>query len=522
MGLPRSSGVLLHPTSLPGPYGVGDMGRYAFEFIDFLAETGQKWWQMLPLGPTGFGNSPYQSHSSFAGNVILISPDDLVERGWLDSTDLSNAPAFPVEAADFDSVHDWKERIFRKAFEGFKERGRDDRFYAFLDMERAWLDDYVLYMALKHAHGGKPWTEWEPGLVRRDPDTMAEWRAKLAEELAYHQFLQYAFRSQWYALRDACKQRHISLIGDLPIFVAHVSADVWANPQLFYLDDSGNTTVMAGVPPDYFSQTGQLWGNPLYRWDVHRADGYAWWTSRFRGLLALVDLVRIDHFRGMAAYWEVPAGSETAANGRWVTGPGKDFFEVVGRNLGSLPLIAEDLGLITPDVDELRLSFGLPGMRVLQFGFDPSDGADRNLPHRWEQNTVAYTGTHDNDTTFGWFKPAADDTTQSLDDMRAARRYAMRYSVSDGSAIHWDLIRVLLGSVADVAVVPMQDLLGLGSWARMNFPGKPSGNWGWRYRAEQLDQTVRHRLRELTAIYARWNGRWENWRDDPRFREDNV
>jgi 4-alpha-glucanotransferase len=519
MSLPRSSGVLLHPTSLPGPHGVGDLGRHAFEFVDFLARSGQKWWQMLPLGPTGYGNSPYQSHSSFAGSAMLISPEDLVERGWLESSDLNDIPAFSADHAEFDRAHEWKEHLLGTAFLRFQSGGTDDRFETFLSTNRGWLDDYCLYMAIKYEHGGRPWTEWEPGLIRREPETMASWRDRLSTQIRYHEFVQFAFHLQWQALRAACRDRNIALIGDLPIFVAHDSADVWANPHLFTLDEHGQPTAMAGVPPDYFSQTGQLWGNPLYRWDVHRQDGYAWWTSRFRGLLALVDLVRIDHFRGLAAYWEVPAGSEPAATGRWVDGPRKEFFEVIGQNLGSLPLIAEDLGVITSDVDELRLMFDLPGMRVLQFGFDPSEGSDRHLPHRWEQNCVAYTGTHDNDTTVGWFTPLADATTQPVEEVQAARRYALRYAKSDGKEIHWDLIRIVMASVADVAVVPMQDLLGLGSSARMNFPGKPAGNWGWRYRAEMLTDDVRDRLAALTAIYVRWNGRMD-WRKNPAFRVD--
>jgi 4-alpha-glucanotransferase len=498
--------VLLHPTSLPGRHGIGDLGPEAYTFVDFLAVTGQRWWQILPLGPTGYGNSPYQSPSSFAGNLLLVSPEGLVRQGWLDAGDLEAHPLLAAGRVDFDAVSEWKGKLLGQAFRRFREQGDDPRFEEFVAVNRAWLDDYVLYEALKEAYGGRPWYEWDPELVARDPQACARWRERLADEVRFHEFVQYAFEVQWQALRAACKQNKVMLIGDVPIFVAQDSADVWAHPELYYLDDRGHPLVVAGVPPDYFSETGQLWGNPLYRWEAHAADDYAWWGGRLRFLLSRVDMVRIDHFRGFEAYWEIPAGSATAATGRWVPGPGRDFFESLWRRLGAVPLIAEDLGVITPPVEALRDAFGLPGMRVLQFGFDADPASEKHLPHRFEPHCIAYTGTHDNDTTYGWFHSAEVATTQSRDEIRAARAYALHYVNTKGDEIHWDLIRLAFSSVADTAIIPMQDILGLDSRARMNLPGRAEGNWGWRYRNDQLDRRAQERLAELTAVFSRWNG----------------
>jgi 4-alpha-glucanotransferase len=506
MRLLRASGVLLHPTSLPGPHGIGELGPEAHAFVDFLAETGQAWWQILPVGPTGYGNSPYQSHSSFAGNALLIDPRDLIKRGWLDAGTCSGTADFPVDRADFDAAARLKEQWLRQAFDRFNTIRIDREFEEFLAENRTWLEDYVLYQAIKDAHGGLPWYEWEPALVARDTAACSQWRGKLSDSVRYHEFVQFAFELQWRALRAAAREQRVRLIGDVPIFVAHDSADVWANQDLFYLDDRGQPVVVAGVPPDYFSETGQLWGNPLYRWDVHAARDYAWWLDRFRYLLGRVDVIRIDHFRGFEAYWEIPAGSKTAAPGRWVPGPGSHFFEALKRRLASLPLIAEDLGVITPPVEALRDEFGLPGMRVLQFGFGADSGSEKYLPHRYVPHCVAYTGTHDNDTTRGWFTSTEVATTQSWGEVQAERAYARRYLNSAGQEIHWDMIRLAFSSVADTAIIPLQDVLGLGTSARMNLPGSPEGNWGWRFAPGQIDRRARDRLADLTAVYSRWAG----------------
>jgi 4-alpha-glucanotransferase len=505
MRLPRASGVLLHPTSLPGRHGIGDLGPEAHAFVDFLASTGQRWWQMLPLGPTGYGNSPYQSLSSFAGNPLLIDLDGLVKKGWLDEKAFPADPGLPADSVNFDAVAALKDVALRLAFERF-QKADDPHFVEFLTANGAWLDDYVFYQALKDNHGGLPWYEWEPELVTRDPSACAHWRERLADGIRYHEFVQYIFDAQWRELRANCLEKGVMLIGDLPIFVAHDSADVWARPELFYLNKSGQPLVVAGVPPDYFSATGQLWGNPLYRWEAHAAEDYSWWVARLRELLRRVDLVRIDHFRGFEAYWEIPAGSATAETGRWVAGPGAKFFEAIRRKLGSLPMIAEDLGLITPGVEALRDEFGLPGMRVLQFAFGPDEGAEKYLPHRYVPNCFVYTGTHDNDTTRGWFGSIELATAQPLEDSRAERIFVHRYANSTGDEIHWDLIRLAFESVADTVIIPMQDILGLDSRARMNFPGKAEGNWRWRFQKDQIDARDRGRLAEFTAVYSRWNG----------------
>jgi 4-alpha-glucanotransferase len=491
---------------LPGRYGIGDLGRGALEFVDFLAAAGQRWWQVLPVGPTGYGHSPYQSHSSFAGNRLLIDVDDIVRRGWLDADACTNTGELSADHVEFDGAAALKDQWLARAFQRFKTRKAAADFEEFLHGNRQWLADYVLYQALKDAHGGLPWYEWQPALVAREPSECKKWSARLGEQLRYHEFVQYVFDLQWRRLRAACGDRNVALIGDLPIFVAHDSADVWANPELFALDACGRPTVVAGVPPDYFSATGQLWGNPLYQWDAHAEQGYSWWADRFRSLLARVDLIRVDHFRGFEAYWEIPAGSNTAESGRWIQGPGNGFFEAIGRQLGSLPLIAEDLGVITPAVEGLRDAFGLPGMRVLQFGFGPDVGSEKHLPHRHIPHCVVYTGTHDNDTIHGWFTSTEVASTQSWDEIRAERSYALRYVGSAGREIHWDMIRLAFSSVADTAIIPLQDILGLGSSARMNVPGRAEGNWGWRFRTGDLDARLRERLSDLTALFSRWTG----------------
>jgi 4-alpha-glucanotransferase len=519
MRLSRASGVLLHPTSLPGRHGIGDLGREAYAFVDFLASTGQRWWQMLPVGPTGYGNSPYQSHSSFAGNPLLVDLDDLVRRGWLAPEACPDESGRGADKVDFDAVSAAKGNALRLACAEFKSKGPESDLEAFKSANRAWLDDYVFYQAVKDFHGGLPWYEWERDLVVRQPRAIAAWRDRVAPGVAYHEFVQYVFDFQWRALRAACREKGLMLIGDLPIFVAHDSADVWARPDLFQLDQNGLPLVVAGVPPDYFSETGQLWGNPLYRWDAHSAEDYAWWVARVRSLLERVDLIRIDHFRGFEAYWEIPAGSSTAAPGRWVPGPGRTFFEAVRRRLGSLPFIAEDLGMITPAVEALRDQLELPGMRVLQFGFGPDTSSEKDLPHRYLPHCVVYTGTHDNDTTRGWFTSTHVATTQSIEEIEAERAFARRYMDSTGDEIHWDMIRLAFSSVADTAIIPLQDVLGLDGGARMNLPGTGEGNWTWRYRAGQIDRRAHDRLAQLTAVYSRWNGLVPA-EFDPRARRD--
>jgi 4-alpha-glucanotransferase len=504
MKLRRSSGILLHPTSLPGEGGIGDLGPRAFEFVDFLAETGQWWWQVLPLGPTGGMNSPYQSNSSLAGNPLLISPADLVERGWLERADLVGRPSFPAKRVDYPKVARFKEGLLRHAFARFPEN--DIGFQEFCAGAASWLDDYALFVALKEARGGKAWTEWGRGLARRQPEELERGRRQLAESIRFQKFVQYAFEVQIQALRRHCRTRDVKLIGDIPIFVAHDSCDVWTRPELFYLNRAGRPTVQAGVPPDLFAQDGQLWGNPLYRWEAHQAEDFCWWIGRLEGLLRWVDLIRIDHFRGFEAYWEVPGRDRTARNGRWVTAPGDAFFKALKRHFGEPPLIAEDLGLITPEVEALRDRYRLPGMKVIQFGFSTSASEEKYLPHRFVPHCIAYTGTHDNDTSVGWLRSANVVTTLSRDQVQAERAYALRYVGTNGEEFHWDLIRLLFGSVAEVAIVPMQDVLGLDSSARMNVPGKAEGNWAWRYTTEQLTPAIKDRLASMTAVYSRWNG----------------
>ncbi len=502
---PRASGILFHPTSLPGRFGIGDFGPAALEFVNVLAETGQRWWQILPVGPTGYGNSPYQSYSSYAGNPLLISPDLLAEEGLLTADDWADYPVFPEGRVDFDAVIAAKETLFRRAFTRFEPKDRD--FKKFVSGHSQWLDDFTLFMALKQSHGGAPWYDWEPSLVSRDPAALAKARKTLAASIRYYQFLQYAFDRQWRAIRAACEARKIGLIGDLPIFVAHDSADVWARPDLFWLDDRGRPTCVAGVPPDYFAATGQLWGNPLYRWEMHAAEGFAWWIDRLKAQLDRVDLVRLDHFRGFEAYWEVPAGAATAEGGRWVLGPGAAFLEAIRDGLGGLPIVAEDLGDITAEVLQLRDQFDLPGMRVMQFGLNGEPGTEFHLPYTYIHHCLAYTGTHDNETTVGWFTaPSKNATPAERAALKAHRAYGLRVLGAKTANAHWAVIRAVLGSVADTVIVPLQDILGLGTEARMNVPGRPRGNWAWRLPLGPLPKMELETFADLTAVTGRWNG----------------
>lgn len=494
MPLSRASGVLLHPTSLPGGHGIGDLGASALAFVDFLAKGRQQYWQVLPLGPTGFGDSPYQSFSAFAGNPLLIDLAALVRRGWLEESALDGAPSNdgPI---DYGAVVNFKNQTLRLAFAGFEiKAGAADRdaFAGFCRDNASWLDDYALFMALKDAHQGASWNTWEPALATRQKAALAAARKQHANAVGFYQFAQWVFFRQWGDLRAYAHEHGVSLIGDLPIFVAYDGADAWANKELFYLDAQGNPTVVAGVPPDYFSQTGQLWGNPLYRWDVMNKKKYAWWIARVRQSLGLYDLIRIDHFRGFAAYWEVPAGEETAINGRWVRGPGAKLFQALQKALGNdLPIIAEDLGVITPDVEALRDGFKLPGMKILQFAWDGPSNA--YLPHNHVPNCVVYTGTHDNDTTRGWFDAASPEE----------RDYALKYMQTDAEGFTWAMIRTAMASVAALALVPAQDLLDLGSEARMNMPSTASGNWGWRVQPGQLTDEMAARLADHATTFGR-------------------
>jgi len=496
---PRSSGVLLHPTSLPGRYGVGDLGETAYRFIDWLESAGQSVWQVLPLGPTSYGDSPYQSLSTFAGNPLLISFDTLVKEGWLTADDVAKVPSFPAYGVDFGNVITYHNRILGAAYARFAATAgatKKAEFKAWCDEEAYWLDDWALFIALKNFYGGKPWVEWPEVEALREGKAVETARAKHASSVEEHKFRQWLFFKQWLALKGYANSRNIRLVGDIPIFVAHDSSDVWANRDEYFLDELGNPTVIAGVPPDYFSPTGQRWGNPLYRWDKMAETDYNWWLNRIKATLKLVDIVRVDHFRGFEAYWEVPASETTAIKGQWVPGPKFDFFNVVVERLGNLPIIAEDLGLITPGVVELRDGLKLPGMKILQFAFGGSGGENSFLPHNYTPNCVVYTGTHDNNTTLGWWM--SGEATPDI------REYLPQYLGHDVTEIHWDLIRLGMASVAHTFVVPLQDVFGFGEDTRMNTPGKESGNWGWRFTAEWLNHPARERLAYLTRLYGRW------------------
>jgi 4-alpha-glucanotransferase len=506
MPFPRASGVLLHPTSLPGPYGIGDLGPEAFRFVDWLSQAGPRIWQLLPLGPTGYGDSPYQCFSAFAGNPLLISLDRLLADGLLDESDLGGGPRFEDGPVDYARVISHRRALWPVVRERFDRRARPsqrERFARFRVEQNAWLDDFALFMAVKEAHDLTAWPRWEEAIARRDPAAVAAWTRRCERETAVHVLTQFLFFEQWNDVRAACHVRHIALMGDVPIFVAHDSADVWARRDLFQLDEQGEPLVVAGVPPDYFTAAGQLWGNPHYRWDRIAADGYAWWINRIRAVLSLVDRVRLDHFRGFEAAWEVAGGARTAMVGRWVPGPGAALFEAVRSTLGDLPFVAENLGVITPEVEALRERFGFPGMAILQFAFGTDPQAPEFKPHNYPRNRVAYTGTHDNDTTRGWWTGGIGHSTRSEEELAEERRFAQRYLGTDGRDIHWSFIRAVLSSVADTAIVPAQDLLGLGSEARMNQPGTASGNWRWRLLPGQLDETLARRLAQMTKDYDR-------------------
>lgn len=485
----RKSGILLHPTSLPGEWGIGDLGHWAYRFADFLAESGQQLWQILPLGLPGVGNSPYQAYSSIAGNPLLISLQKLVDEGWLSPEDLKNTPLFADSAVDYDTVIPFRRMLLGKAAAAFFRRESGllrEEFLRFCSDEDPWLNPFAEFAALKKANAGAAWTDWNPE-IRADAGDVFE-----------HKFMQFEFFRQWKALKQYCNDLGIEIVGDIPIFVAHDSADVWANPGLFDLGSDGNPRVVAGVPPDYFSKTGQRWGNPLYRWDEMEQTGYRWWIDRLRSMLETVDIMRLDHFRGFEKYYEIPAGCKTAEEGRWVKGPGDQFFKALQGALGKLPFIAEDLGFITPEVYALRDRWELPGMRILQFAFENESPDNPNKPYNFIRNCVVYTGTHDNDTTRGWFSAKG----LSAED-RAERERALEYMGSDLKDAVWNFIRLALASPADTAILPMQDVLDLGSEARMNTPSTTGKNWRWRMREDQLQPGLASRLRGLNKLYGR-------------------
>jgi 4-alpha-glucanotransferase len=504
MAFPRLSGILLHPTSLPGRFGIGDLGAEAYRFVDFLAEAGQRLWQVLPLGPTGYGDSPYQLFSAFAGNPLLISLEKLSQDGLIPAAELASVSAFPDEYVDYGRVIPFKLGMLRAAYTRFGSRPSPE-FRDFCEENSWWLDDYALFMALKQAHGGEVvWTGWDQAIASRQSCAMSELGGRLHREVGFQEFTQFEFFRQWTALKQHCAHRHIRIMGDVPIYVAHDSADVWAQPELFQLDERGNPTVVAGVPPDYFSATGQLWGNPIYRWDRMAESGFLWWIARLRAALSAVDIIRIDHFRGFEAYWEVCAKESAAVNGRWVKGPGAHFFDVLSNTLGELPIVAEDLGVITPEVEGIRTRFGFAGMAILQFAFGNDLQAPSFRPHNYPRDIVAYSGTHDNDTTVGWWNTKdGGASTRSAAEIEQERRYARDYLNTDGTDIHWVFIRSLMASVAATVLFPMQDALGLGTKARMNTPARPDGNWRWRMRADAATPGVATRLRRLTEIYGR-------------------
>ena len=498
----RASGLLLHITSLPSRFGIGDLGPEAYRFVDFLAGSRQSLWQVLPLVPTGYGYSPYAAPSTYAGNAMLISPDRLLEDGWLTRDDLGVIPEFPTDRVSFADVSAYKDRLLRKAWQRFSQQAspsEKDLFEAYCQSHDRWLEDWALFETIKHDHDEKEWMTWAPEFRDREPAALIAYQNHHADRIRMRKFWQYLFELQWSDLKAYSNLKGIRIFGDLPIYVAQDSADVWANRHLFTLREDGYPTTIAGVPPDYFSETGQRWGNPLYRWESMKATGYSWWTSRMARILELVDLVRLDHFRGFEAYWEVPATEETAINGQWKQGPGADLFETLERNLGEVPLIAENLGVITDGVTSLMHRFGFPGMAILQFAFD-SDESNEFLPHNYAEALVAYTGTHDNDTLMGWWTDTA--STQDAEQIARAKAYCADYlGLDEGDQarqLPWSAIEALMRSVARFVVTPVQDLLGLGADARMNTPGTTDGNWSWRLSPEALDADVGARLARLT------------------------
>ncbi len=498
MTFERNAGILLHPTSLPGKYGIGDLGDNAYKFIDFLEKAGQKLWQVFPLGPTGYGDSPYQCFSAFAGNPNLISPDKLKENGLLSEDDLKNIPDHNPVQIDYGEIIEYKKSLLKQAFNNFKSNLNkfEKDFDNFCNENKEWLEDFAFFMAAKEAHGGIVWKDWDKRLVHRDKNSLDEWSKKLSDDIFYQKFVQFEFFNQWFIVKQYANSKGIKIIGDMPIFIAYDSADIWANKALFTVDNEGNLETVAGVPPDYFSETGQLWGNPLYRWKVMEKDDFQWWRNRFANLFKMVDIVRIDHFRGFEAYWEIPGDAETAINGRWVKAPGDKLFKSIKKHLGDVAILAEDLGVITPEVEKLRDDFGFPGMKILQFAFG-TDMETKFLPHNYIPNCVVLTGAHDNDTTRAYFEKAREDKNSDI--FEHFQKYLNYY----GDDFVYELIRLAYASVANIVIVPMQDILNLGGEARMNFPGKLGGNWMWRFKWDQISEDLHLKYYGLAQLYER-------------------
>lgn len=495
MRFPRSTGTLVHPTSFPSKYGMGDFGYESKQFIDFLHETGQTIWQVLPLTPTGYGNSPYASYSAFAGNHYLISPDILVEKGLISREEADKTILPQTTTADYDQAFQNKDHLFKMASERFYESKTaedEEKLENFKKANEEWLPDYCLFIACSKANNREPWNLWEPGLAQRKSGTIKKFTKLHRDEIEYQTWLQFEFFNQWYDLKHYANSKNIRVVGDIPIFVDHNSADVWANPKYFEVDKQGSRQLVAGVPPDYFSETGQLWGNPLYKWNVLEKDEYSWWVDRFKQMFDLFDAIRVDHFRGFDEYWTVPAEEKTAQKGEWTKGPGHKLFHTIREKLGDLPIIAEDLGVMTPGVESLRDDFQFPGMRILQFAFG-SDAGNSYLPHNFNQNCVVYTGTHDNDTTVGWYNSAPE----------VEKHRAREYTRSDGLEIQWELIRYGMMSVADQAIFPLQDFMNLDTEHRMNTPGTVQNNWEWRFTHEMLQQVDRERIAYLVKLSNR-------------------
>ncbi len=497
MRFERAAGILLHPTSLPGKFGIGDLGNEAYNFVNFLKSAGQNLWQVFPLGPTGYGDSPYQCFSAFAGNPFIISPEKLHEKGFLSKEDLEHIPHSNPHQIDFGKIIEYKKALLKKAYENFKlnSNGTKESFELFCASNDEWLDDFSFFMAAKNYHGGGVWTNWPKELIVREKSAMKKWKEKLADDILYHQFVQFEFFIQWKELKKYANENGIKIIGDMPIFIAYDSADLWAHKELFTVDANGKLETVAGVPPDYFSETGQLWGNPLYRWKVMEKDDFLWWRQRFSQLLEMIDIIRIDHFRGFDAYWEIPGDAPTAVTGRWVKAPGEKLFNTVKNYLGELPIVAEDLGVITKSVTALREKFNFPGMKILQFAF--GTGMERKfLPHNFVQNCMVYTGSHDNDTTKAYFDKAKVENHNIYS-------HTQHYLNYYGDEIVKELIRAAYSSVADLVIIPMQDILNLGGEARMNFPGKLGGNWTWRFTWNQVHHDIARHYKELAELYER-------------------
>ncbi len=494
----RGSGILLHITSLPSKYGIGDTGPQAYKFVDFLNDTKQSLWQILPLNPTdtALGNSPYSSASSFGGNPLLISPELMVKEGFLKHKETNPVPAFSKKKTDYIAVGEYKDRIFHIAYDRFRKKKSRHNYDKFCKQHKLWLDDFALFMSLKQHFQGKMWSEWPAELRDRHQDALHRMREELSDNITYIKFLQYIFFKQWFLLKKYCYHKNIQILGDMPIYITYDSVDVWTNPELFKLKPDKQPVFVAGVPPDYFSKTGQLWGNPVYDWNKLKGTKYSWWIERVRHNMNLFDLIRIDHFRGMVAYWEIPAGEKTAINGKWVEVPVEDFFNTLLKHFPNLPIIAEDLGIITPDVREVMRNFNFPGMKVLLFAFGENEPKHPYLPHMFVNNCVVYTGTHDNNTVQGWFSHEA-----KYEEKERLFRYIGRKVPAN--IIHIELIRLIMMSTANMVIFPLQDVLGLGKEARMNIPSTKENNWEWRVCSNQITSQVTKRLLEMTTIYAR-------------------